>query len=139
MFANTQDAQRHLPRAGTLEITQWCMKDSNPTTVKSAGSRLLRKEICWSIRNTCVSIQNSISSVLNPDEKMVAGSIPIQGHFWEPLNWLLNFWSRSDEFLKQSKTDWISALSEATCIWYIGHLLMIPYTGEGMGKVRVDK
>ena len=30
------------------------------------------------------------------------------------------------------------ALPEATCILSIGHRLMIPYTGEGMDKVRVD-
>ena len=29
--------------------------------------------------------------------------------------------------------------SEATSIRSIGHRLMIPYTREGMGKVRVDK
>ena len=37
-------------------------------------------------------------------EKMVAGSIPLKGHFWELLNRLLNFWYWSDEFKKQTRT-----------------------------------
>ena len=40
----------------------------------------------------------------NPGEKMVAGSIPHKGHFWELLNRLLNFWYWSDEFEKQTRT-----------------------------------
>ena len=40
----------------------------------------------------------------NPGEKMVAGSIPLKGHFWEHLNRLLNFWYWSDEFEKQTRT-----------------------------------
>ena len=40
----------------------------------------------------------------NPGEKMVAGSIPLKGHFWELLNRLLNFWCWSDEFEKQTRT-----------------------------------
>ena len=40
----------------------------------------------------------------NPGEKMVEGSIPLKGHFWELLNRLLNFWYWSDEFEKQTRT-----------------------------------
>ena len=40
----------------------------------------------------------------NLGEKMVAGSIPLKGHFWELLNRLLNFWYWSDEFEKQTRT-----------------------------------
>ena len=31
------------------------------------------------------------------------------------------------------------AMTEATCIRSIGHRLMIPYTEEGMGEVRINK
>ena len=81
----------------------------------------------WGKKNTCVLILNSRSSEAKPRRKDGASSIPHQGHFQELLNWLLNFWFWSDEFEKRSKANWLSALSEATCIRHIGHRLMILY------------
>ena len=40
----------------------------------------------------------------NPGENLVVGSIPLKGQILIPLNRLLNFWSRSDEFEKQART-----------------------------------
>ena len=93
----------------------------------------------WEYRNTCVSTGNSSSSEAKPRWKDGRGFNSAQGPLLIPLNRLLNFWSDQMNSRSRLELERLPALSEATCIRYIGHRLMIPYTGEGMGKVRVDK
>ena len=90
-------------------------------------------------RSTCVSSGNSSSSEAKPRWKDGRGFNSAQGPLLIPLNRLLNFWFWSDEFEKQARTRKVTSTVRGSCIRYIGHRLMIPYTGEGMGKERVDK
>ena len=75
----------------------------------------------------------------NPGENADVGSIPLKFIvIFKKLKEMLN--CQIGQVLEADQNQLVAiSLSEAPCIMPIGHRLMIPFTREGMGKVRVNE